>query len=112
MRTPFLAARSTICVGVSRPSEAVLWLWRSTLAVKRMLPVDPLDRDRATSPDVDFDQDTIQDHLRRRLFDGQASRHLSKEQPVGRRDLEAEDAVASAGHSGVAHIGGAFWQHL
>src|SRR5215212_6781379 len=37
--TPLAAARSTICAGVRRPSEAVLWLWKSAFADKLCLPV-------------------------------------------------------------------------
>src|SRR5215216_1143541 len=42
--TPLAAARSTICAGVSRPSEAVLWLWKSAFADKLRLPVYAFNR--------------------------------------------------------------------
>src|SRR3954471_18942692 len=61
-RTPLPAARSTTWVGVSFPSEAVLWLWKSPLdGILRVLPVETLDRRRLAAAVVDFDKDAVQD---------------------------------------------------
>src|SRR5581483_11724180 len=108
MRTPLRAARSTSCVGVSRPSEAVLWLWKSALdGIERCLPVDPLDRLGDAGLVVDVNEDAVQYDSPGRLFHRQSGRELGEEEAVDGADFEADDGVAGAGHARVGHVGGA-----
>src|SRR3954454_19881696 len=62
--TPLAAARSTICAGVRRPSDAVLWLWKSAFAGKRGLPVQALDRGGAARLGVELHDDAIEFYYR------------------------------------------------
>src|SRR4051812_47709354 len=58
--TPLAAARSTICAGVRRPSEAVLWLWKSAFADKRCLPVQAFDHAGTARLGVQLDHDAVE----------------------------------------------------
>src|SRR6187401_1881756 len=62
--TPLAAARSTICAGVRRPSDAVLWLWKSAFADKLRLPVQALDRGGTSRLGVQLDHHAVEhDHV-------------------------------------------------
>src|SRR5512146_1096424 len=78
--TPWPAARSTSWVGVSTPSDAVLWVWKSPLlAILLPFPVDALDGARLASHVVDVDEQRVERGHARPLGDVEPRRHAGEE---------------------------------